>query len=162
MGFTIRSWAHEKRSATGRQPPHFSYGEAQPTETCASAVLHSLLIPLKCIIGYTTCLFFSSLSLSLHLLFHYVMMMNMNIKGRHPATIWAITKQLSSHYVGQAVGVLHHPPKHRPVDRFVFVVKSVLDWLSGHANHSGLIPLNISPGIRPHCHTNSPIYVFAL
>ena len=66
-----------KESATGRQPPHIfqiwkSSADRDVARHRPSSSFSSLQ---KYIIGYYTSLFF---------LFHYVMMMNMNIKGRHP------------------------------------------------------------------------------
>jgi hypothetical protein len=49
-----------------------------------------------------------------HNTFHYVMMMNMNIKARQPRRQYEPSHTASSsspsYYVGQAVGVLHHVP----------------------------------------------------
>ena len=103
---------------------------SRPRRALASFVPFWFLSPMYYWI-YTTCLFFSLY------FFHYVMMMNMNIKARQPRRQYEPSHTASSsspfYYVGQAVGVLHHVPleKHGPFGRFVFVVKSVLDWLSG-------------------------------
>jgi hypothetical protein len=74
-----------------------------------------------------------------HNTFHYVMMMNMNIKARQPATIWAIT-----HSIQQQLSVFlscwpsswyspSRPFRNMAVSTALYSssVKSVLDWLSG-------------------------------